>query len=122
MQNNIDVKAKRVLFFLLLTSLSMLAGCSQEMPTPQNWSEGIRVKRNALSESQTVEDWKSMSTLFTYHAFPTAQPITVRSIDGDKWIAVFEKPSLNRVASTVTVERIGENEYRVVIHPNSGTP
>lgn len=105
-------------WLILVAGTIILGSCSRyEVLAPNNWSDGIKVTKSRITEARTVEDWKAGSTLFTYYEFPMAQPIVVQSIDGDRWITVFEKPPVDRANSAVRIERVGENEYRVVILP-----
>jgi hypothetical protein len=97
----------------------MLSNCTYDVPTPQSWSDGLKVRKGLLLDDMTVTDWNAGSMLFTYYEFPAAQPLLIQSIEGDRWITVFEKPGLKRDNSVVKIEQIAENEYRVVITPAS---
>ena len=61
-------------------------------------------------------DRESATTLFTYHMYPTAQPVDVQKLDSNHWLAVFEQPEVPS-KSTVRVERISDVEFRVILEP-----
>lgn len=121
MHESIAIISRRIIgrSFLIFVGLIILSGCSYEVPTPKHWSDGITVRKTMITEAQTVEDWNALSTLFTYYESPTAQPLIVQAVEGNRWIAVFEKPSWKLENSTVKIERVGENEYRLLITPGA---
>ena len=104
---------RKYLFLMLCCSFLLMLGCQQyNVPTPEHWSDSLVLKESYVTEDRTVEDEESGSTLFTYHMYPTAQPIDVQKLDDNHWIAVFEKPEKTS-SSRIRLERISEVEFRV---------
>jgi hypothetical protein len=105
----------RYLSILFLGLVTFIAGCgSFGVPTPRGWSDSLQVRETLVTEERTVSDIESRTTLFTYHMYPTSQPLMVRKVEGERWIAVFEKPG-EKADSEVTIERISDSEYRVLV-------
>ncbi len=107
---------QRLLILFVGIILFTVSCGSFEVPTPKGWSDSLQVKETRFTEDQTVSDIEARSTLFTYHMYPTSQPIMVRKVEPERWIAVFEKPGENKPPE-VTIERISDSEYRVLVKP-----
>jgi len=111
---------KRTMMGTLLVVIGMsivLQGCSYKIESDPNWSKTVEVQKNRLSDELTVTDSEAGWTLFSYYNSPSAQPLTIEKIDANHWIAVFEKPS-KKSPSKVSVERIGDHEYKLIIDEN----
>jgi len=111
---------KRTMMGALLVVIGMsivLQGCSYKIESDPNWSKTVEVQKNRLSDELTVTDSEAGWTLFSYYNSLSAQPLTIERIDANHWIAVFEKPS-KKSPSKVSVERIGDHEYKLIIDEN----
>lgn len=107
----------RYLSILFLGLVTVTAGCgSFDVPTPRGWSDSLQVRETRVTENRMVSDNESRTILFTYHMYPNSQPLMVRKVEGERWIAVFEKPG-EKADSEVTIERISDSEYRVLVRP-----
>ena len=93
----------------------LTANCGKvDVPTPNTWSTSIQIQQNTITEERIVSDTEARTGLFTHNEYSTAQPLTVRKVEPNRWIAVFEKAG-KEAPLDVQIERISDTEYRVVI-------
>lgn len=80
-----------VLFFGVIGYLVLRL--EHSVPTPQNWSQELKIYKRTLTGLTRVVDSKTGDTLLMYlDDSPSVQPIKVDRIDNNHWIITLEKP------------------------------
>jgi hypothetical protein len=80
-----------VLFFGVIGYL--ILSLEHSVPTPQGWSQELKIYKRTFTGLTRVVDSKTGDTLLLYmDGSPAVQPIKVERVDNNHWIITLEKP------------------------------
>jgi hypothetical protein len=98
---------------LLLTSVFTCSCTSVGVAREGDWDKGLGISRNQVTDTLTVADPGSAVTLFSFYDEPSAQPILVRKIDANHWVAVYEKPNVGKRPS-IEIQTSNPDEFHLI--------